>query len=119
MRSIPSVKPDSEQVKAMIAAAPKRVDDPDCPYDPNDQKAVKAFWADAVVTKGGGYAAVRAALAERRKPGQRGPGKRPPKVVTNIRLSPEVLDAFKASGNGWQTKVDSALKDWLRTHTPA
>ncbi|WP_291525260.1 BrnA antitoxin family protein [Acidithiobacillus sp.] len=35
-----------------------------------------------------------------------------------IRLSPEVVQAFRASGEGWQTRVDSALKDWLKTHSP-
>ncbi len=36
-----------------------------------------------------------------------------------IRLSPEVVARFRASGNGWQTRMDAALKDWLKTHTPA
>lgn len=35
-----------------------------------------------------------------------------------IRLSPEVLDTFRASGPGWQTRMDAALADWLKTHTP-
>ena len=35
-----------------------------------------------------------------------------------IRLSREVVETFRASGDGWQTRVDSALKDWLKTHTP-
>jgi uncharacterized protein (DUF4415 family) len=99
--------------------APESVNDPDCPYDPNDPKAVAAFWQNGVVVKDGGVVAVRAALAERRKPGQRGPGKRPAKMAINIRVSPEVLDAFKATGEGWQTKVDEALKEWLKDHTPA
>jgi uncharacterized protein (DUF4415 family) len=29
------------------------------------------------------------------------------------------LDDAIRSGNGWQTRVDGALKDWLKTHTPA
>lgn len=33
-----------------------------------------------------------------------------------IRLSPDVLRAFRATGAGWQTRVDAALKDWLKTH---
>lgn len=103
----------------MIAKAPKTANDPDCPYDPNDAKAVAAFWKNGVVVKGGGIAAVSAALAEKRKPGQRGPGTRPPKVSINIRLSPEVLEAFKATGEGWQTKVDGALREWLEDHSPA
>jgi len=41
-----------------------------------------------------------------------------PKVATTIRLSPEVAQAFRATGAGWQTRIDTALKDWLRTHSP-
>lgn len=51
--------------------------------------------------------------------GVRGPQKRPTKVATTLRLSPEVMEAFRASGPGWQTRIDAALKDWLRTHKPA
>ena len=35
-----------------------------------------------------------------------------------IRLSPDVLSRFRASGAGWQTRIDSALRDWLKRHTP-
>ena len=47
---------------------------------------------------------------------QRGSQKAPTKKATTIRLSPEVMDAFRATGSGWQTRIDAALKDWLRTH---
>ncbi|CAJ48553.1 conserved hypothetical protein [Bordetella avium 197N] len=50
---------------------------------------------------------------------RRGPQKSPTKQAVTIRLSPEVLDTFKASGAGWQTRIDAALKDWLKTHRPA
>jgi uncharacterized protein (DUF4415 family) len=36
-----------------------------------------------------------------------------------IRLSRDVVEQFRASGDGWQTRVDKALKDWLKTHSPA
>ena len=49
----------------------------------------------------------------------RGPQKSPTKVTTTIRLSPEVSEAFRATGPGWQTRIDNALKDWLKTHSPA
>jgi uncharacterized protein (DUF4415 family) len=49
----------------------------------------------------------------------RGAQKSPTKVSTTIRLSPDVLAAFKSEGNGWQTRIDTALKDWLRTHSAA
>ena len=50
---------------------------------------------------------------------QRGPQKAPTKISTTIRLSSEVVQAFRATGDGWQTRVDAALKDWLKTHSPA
>ena len=37
-----------------------------------------------------------------------------PKVSTTIRLSPDVVDYFKADGRGWQTRIDNALRDWIR-----
>ncbi|MBI4741502.1 MAG: BrnA antitoxin family protein [Betaproteobacteria bacterium] len=49
----------------------------------------------------------------------RGPQKTPTKERITIRLSREVVERFRASGDGWQTRVDAALKDWLKTHSPA
>jgi uncharacterized protein (DUF4415 family) len=46
----------------------------------------------------------------------RGPQKTPTKERITIRLSPEVVQRFRDTGDGWQTRVDSALKDWLRSH---
>ena len=118
-RATTSPKFTAEQIEAAIKSAPEWANTEKLPYDATDEKAVSSFWNGAVVTLSGGYPAVRAALAERRKPGQRGPGRRSPKVAINIRLSPDVVDAFRATGDGWQTKVDGALKEWLQTHTPA
>lgn len=49
----------------------------------------------------------------------RGPQKMPTKERITIRLSPEVVQEFRDTGDGWQTRVDLALKDWLRSHNPA
>ena len=46
----------------------------------------------------------------------RGPQKEPIKERITIRLSPEVVQRFRETGDGWQTRVDAALKDWLRSH---
>ena len=54
-----------------------------------------------------------------RKLGVRGPQKAPTKERVTIRLSPEVVQRFKATGAGWQTRVDAALQDWLKSHQPA
>ncbi len=43
-------------------------------------------------------------------PKTRGPQKTPKKVPVSIRLSPEVIEHFKASGPGWQSRIDEALK---------
>ena len=39
----------------------------------------------------------------------RGPQKTPTKVAVSIRLSPEVVQHFKAKGPGWQARIDDAL----------
>ena len=49
----------------------------------------------------------------RRKIGVRGPQKKPTKERITIRLSPEVLRRFRATGDGWQSRMDEALQDWL------
>ncbi len=35
-----------------------------------------------------------------------------------IRLDRDVLTAFRGTGPGWQTRMNEALRDWLRTHSP-
>ena len=48
---------------------------------------------------------------------------RPKAAVTKeritIRLSPDVVSTFRATGDGWQTRVDAALRDWLKSHSAA
>jgi uncharacterized protein (DUF4415 family) len=46
----------------------------------------------------------------------RGKQKAPTKISTTIRLSPDVLDHFRATGQGWQGRIDDALRDWVATH---
>jgi len=45
-----------------------------------------------------------------RVPGRRGLQKKPTKKLVSIRLSPEVLRHFKSTGEGWQTRLDEALR---------
>ena len=42
----------------------------------------------------------------------------PTKQAVTVRYSPDVLVAFKATGAGWQVRMNDALRDWLRTHSP-
>jgi uncharacterized protein (DUF4415 family) len=39
------------------------------------------------------------------------------KVPTTIRFDADVLAALKASGKGWQTRVNAAMREWLKTHS--
>lgn len=52
----------------------------------------------------------------KRKPGQRGRQKAPTKVALTLRYSQEVVDYFKETGDGWQTRMDEALKEWIKIH---
>jgi uncharacterized protein (DUF4415 family) len=36
-----------------------------------------------------------------------------------IRFDTDVLTAFRATGPGWQTRMNDALKDWLKMHAGA
>ncbi len=49
-----------------------------------------------------------AALTKRR-PGQRGPGKRPPKIQVTLRLDPVALEAWRATGPGWQARLNEIV----------
>jgi len=44
------------------------------------------------------------------------PRKANPKVFTAIRLDADIVEAFKATGSGWQTRINDALKTWLKEH---
>ena len=36
-----------------------------------------------------------------------------PKVSTTIRLDQDVLDGFRKTGPGWQSRINAALREWL------
>ena len=76
----------------------------DGPFDPNNPAATRAWFAQAdLICKG---------KVVRR--GKRGPQKAPTKKLVSLRLSPEVIDHFKAGGPGWQTRIDSTLREAIK-----
>jgi len=102
-----------EEWKRVILGAPKTAADPDCPYDPNDAAAVEAFWKGAIVSRS--LPELREKLAKRR----RGKGRAPLKVPTTIRFDADLLSGLKATGRGWQTRINDALREWMKTqHVP-
>jgi uncharacterized protein (DUF4415 family) len=44
----------------------------------------------------------------------RGPQKAPTKQMVSIRLSPDVLEHFRSTGPGWQTRIDETLRKAAR-----
>lgn len=39
-----------------------------------------------------------------------------PKVSTTIRFDADVIAFFKASGKGWQTRMNQVLRDYVASH---
>jgi uncharacterized protein (DUF4415 family) len=98
-----------EEWEAIIAEAPGE----DRPPTPEEEAA----WSNGVVVKAGGYPAVQAALAEKRR--DCGVARKPKKMLLSVRYSPEVVEYFRATGEGWQARMDAALKEWIKAHPQA
>jgi uncharacterized protein (DUF4415 family) len=43
----------------------------------------------------------------------RGPQKKPTKRLVSLRLDPDVIERFRATGPGWQARINDALRDHL------
>lgn len=39
------------------------------------------------------------------------------KESTTIRFDADVLHAFRSAGPGWQSRMNAALRDWLKEHS--
>jgi uncharacterized protein (DUF4415 family) len=95
----PQSRSDWARIKREAAAdAPVPVTSDDL-YDPENEAQVNAFWQGAKVT-------VR----------RRGHGKAPCKQLTAIRFDHDVLAGLRATGRGWQTRVNDAMREWLKAH---
>jgi len=84
-----------DQIQRMIAS------DPDAPEATEAQLAQARPFAEA-------FPALAEAL--RRNVGGR-PKADHPKVAVSLRLDQDVVTRFKASGPGWQTRINRALRD--------
>ena len=57
---------------------------------------------------------MRAEIEKRRRGRPSGSGR---KVQVSIRYHREVLDYFKSTGEGWQTRMDEVLMEWVKNHS--
>lgn len=84
--------------------------DPDDAPELTDEFFAKGGWriGDRVVTR------EEAAIEDKKHRGR--PAADVTKISTTIRFDADVLAAFKAQGDGWQTRMNDALRDWLKSH---
>lgn len=73
-------------------------------------------WTAAEARKAVPFSGLRKTLRSKLARRTRGAQIAPTKERITIRLNPSVLEAFRATGAGWQTRVNAALQDWLKTH---
>jgi len=92
----------------------KKWTDTDDAPELTDADFARGTWriGDKIVSREEAQAAIPAARMGR-------PPIESPKQAVNIRLGADILTAFKSTGKGWQTRIDNALRDWLKEHKPA
>ena len=95
-----------EFIAAALAAAPENP-----VFDPENPPLAPDEGKDAFTSHSA--ADLKAKLAARRR---RGAQKTPKKQATALRFDPDVLAGLKATGKGWQTRVNDAMREWLQTH---
>jgi uncharacterized protein (DUF4415 family) len=39
-----------------------------------------------------------------------------PKISLTVRYDVDIIEAFRATGDGWQSRMNAALKQWLQEH---
>lgn len=103
--TLPKNFPNSPEAWAKLIADAPGVDRPPTPEEKVRRK-------NAVISHS--LPELREKLAARR----RGVQKAPTKVPTTIRFDADVLAELKASGRGWQTRVNDAVREWLKAHSP-
>jgi uncharacterized protein (DUF4415 family) len=96
-RLIPPTEEENKRINAGIAA------DTDT-FEPSDKEFEQAKPAEDVLPPD-----LYDALIKRRR-GQRGPQNAPLKVHITLRVDPDILAHYKATGQGWQGRMNNALR---------
>ena len=85
-----------------------RIDTEGEPFDSDEPAAIAEYWQGASIIEN------CEAVGTTRRPGQRGPQKAPTKKRTALRIDPEVLAYFRATGSGWQTRINDVLRAYVQ-----
>lgn len=96
MRSNGEIMTDKERVSSFSEEAVERM----ATEDPDNFLKTGEDWERAII----------------HRPGKRGPQKTPTKKSIAIRLSQDIVENFKSTGAGWQTRIDDALRTYLKEH---
>ncbi len=83
--------------QTLLANAPSSVDKGDEQFD----------WNNAIISQN--YADLKTKLGR--------PISDKPKQAISIRFDSEIVEYFKSQGKGWQTAMNNALKEWIKTHS--
>ncbi len=86
---------------------------PGTPDDDNPE------WTQADFARSIPFSGLPASLQQKLRKHTRGPQKSPTKVAISIRLSKDVVDKLRETGDGWQSRVDDALRSWLKRQSKA
>jgi len=82
--------------------------DAEIQFDEDNPRTTPEEWEGAVMKIGG--------VVVGHTPRRRGSGKKPARVAIQLRLPPDVLAAFRATGRGWQTRMGEVLQEWATRH---
>lgn len=89
--------------------------DPDDAPELTDAFFEEGAWkvGEREVSREEGEAAMRKAVRRGRPPADT------TKLLLTLRYDADIVQAFRATGRGWQTRMNAALRDWLKTHSLA
>jgi len=97
-KAFPPKSPDKSERTDWVRV--RALKDGDILHDADSPRTTADDWNGAVIKRAGTVVGtVR----------RRGPSKRPAKISTTLRLPPETLAAWKATGPGWQTRMVDVL----------
>lgn len=83
--------------------------------DPDSRELDGKWFSEAKPASEAFAPEIYAALVAMKRPRGR-PKADETKVFTAIRLDADLLETFKATGKGWQTRVNAALRQYITEH---